>query len=511
MKRLLDFLRKHKIVIVVSACLVGIIGFTTFTYLLPFKSYGDIWAHFAVVEELKKPFDQLGDPYFNQGVIDPHSGPYLVVVAAISNVTGVNFIIVMQILGLLSVVLVYLMLIKAYHTFLPHRAKFQIDNVILAMVVFLGWESSRISFAGYYSLADIAITALFPHMFAMAAFLYGVVQMVKLLDLEVENPKPNKVIGLALAKIILIGTFIILTHTITGVVFFYTFGVFTGYYALFKFRRLINIYLFINLAAVILSFALCVMWPYYNIFTLLADGNVVHVDQPLVSIFEAGNWIQVAGIAFLGIIPAMRTKNKLLVFWWFAVLFILLSYLYPIRTSSYWRFFPVFLMPLYFMLTEWVSDFNNVVRTFVVSLFLVFGFSSFVNKVNTIGYRAPVDPSIFSFVQAVPENELILSDPDTSYLFAGVTGNAVLAVDLTHWNPSNQKVTTERYQDALLFWSEANPATAKYVIDKYDAEYILVNKRAFPDFPDLIAAVGKSYSISQLHNDDRFLLIQVNK
>lgn len=142
-------------------------------------------------------------------------------------------------------------------------------------------------------------------------------------------------------------------------------------------------------------------------------------------------------------------------------------------------------------------------------MMLLFGFSSFVNKVDTIGYRQAVTPVSFDFLKEVPSDKMILSDPETSYLFSGITGHAVLVVNKTHWNPANHVISEERYKDSLAFWRENDETGSPYVIDKYNIEYVLINKKIYRNFNEYAVMLGSKYKMKELYQDKSYLLLQI--
>lgn len=515
LKKVTEFFKKHNVIIAIVLVLFLVLGYTTYTYLVPFKSYGDIWAHIASVEELKKPFNQIGDPYFESGPKDPHYGPYFVLIAQISNLLSIDHILVMSFLGVLSVVALYLASIFAYNSFLPHRRNFKIDKLVLFIAIFLMWDSGRISYAGYFSLADAAITIQFPHMFALALFMIGMGLIVRLFE---EQFKLNRFTLSMIVKYVLVGIMaagIFLTHVLTGVIFFFSYACIGLYYFLFKYKFKINLLFASNIVSLIVAVIVASFWPYYDILSPFKDLQTVHTEQPLVAIFEISTWLTVAGVAFLGLIASVKTKSKILVFWMLLLLFITASYLYPVRISSYWRFFPMMLIPLYFLITEWISSQRNLLRTLILFMLIIFGVNSFVNKVNTIGFRDPINPSGFNFLTFIPKDKLIFSDPETSYFLSGLTGNPVLAVNNTHWNPANVVAAQERYDDSLSFWlGDASSKTlghAIYAIEKYNIEFVLINKRIYKNYQSYAKDLGNKYRVSELYQDSSYLLLYLNK
>jgi hypothetical protein len=502
------FIAAHIAEILVAACFVVILSTTTFISQLPFKSYGDVWAHLAFVEELKKPLEQVGDPYYNEGSRDPHNGIYPVAIAKVSQWTGVSHVYLMQLSGVISFVAVYFTTIFAYRTFFPDRKGKNIDSIVLGVIMFLGWESYRLSYAGYFSLADIAIGIMFPHLFALALFNLAIALYYKLLQKQRDKKSITQIVLLQLVVAIL-SAGILLTHVITGVILMYSFLIFTGYFFIFEYRFRAPWIFFLNALIPALAILLCLFWPFYNFLDPFTKLQTIHTDTPISSIFELQDWLAVAGIMLVGIFSVLIVKNRIITIWFFALLFVLASYLYPVRISSYWRFFPITLLALSFLVTYWLSSMNRTMRTFILFMILIFGFSSFINKVDTIGYRQPVTLESFQFLEQIPKDKMILSDSETSYLFSGLTGHAVLVVNKTHWNPVNHEVSEERYKDSLAFWRENDETGSTYVIDKYRVEYVLINKKIFRNYNEYAVMLGSKYRMKELFQDKSYLLLQI--
>lgn len=160
-------------------------------------------------------------------------------------------------------------------------------------------------------------------------------------------------------------------------------------------------------------------------------------------------------------------------------------------------------------MTHWVSQLDKVIRTFILFFLLIFGVSSFINKIDTIGYRQAISPDTFDFLYIVPEDKVVFSDPETSYLFTGLTGRPVLVVEKTHWNPSNQDVAAERYVDSMAFWRTDGQTGAIYPLEKYKMEYVLINKKLIKNYADYAVMLGGKYKMKELYESRNYLLIQI--
>lgn len=402
----------------------------------------------------------------------------------------------------------YLSLVYAYRHLFPQRAEYKSDSLIIFVVFFLLWESFKLSYAGYFSLADIAIGVMFPHMFSLALFVISTSLFLQILQSFQLNAKVNM---WSIALISIMNVVIVLSHVITGVSLYYTYFCLIAYYLVLAKPRVQFKQLLPLLVIPAVSVVGALTWPYYSFLEPFIKLKTIHTEEPVVAIFEFPDWIAVAGTFFIALFGFRASKQPVLFFWFVGLLFIVASYLYPIRISSYWRFFPSMLLPLGFVIVNWLSELPNTFKIFYMSFILLFGIGSFINKVDTIGYRTPTLPQTYAFLKIVPKDKLIFSDAETSYIFSGITGNPVLGIPTTHWNPSNTELATIRNSASSSFWNDGKGPGNLTVLKEYEIEYVLINKRIFRNYDLYVRAIGKTVGTKELYSDDSYILLRLDE
>lgn len=460
--------------------------------------YSDMFHHLAQLHELQKDFISVNDPFFATGPRDPHYGPYIATISLVAKILNIDILSLFLVMGLINLILFVGSAIVLGRAFFNVHNR-ELENkacYLLPILMLICWGGSAHLMSGDFSLGLLLVAAPFPATFSLGLTLLNIGFVRRFLQ------EPS----LRLYTTILITTLVIfLSHITTGIMFFVLLIVFT---LLRRNRTSVAIVLVIP-ATLLLS----LIWPYFSVIDVFTSVGTVHTSE-FIPAFPIETWHGVVGpILPLGVLALVRRKDKFLILWFVAFFIINISYFFPIRPSSFWRFFPLMLVPVYLSFTEEFMTFKNNLKVFVLLSLVVIGFVSFGNSLiypkMEYGLVNPIEPSQFEFLGIVPKDSIILSDPITSYHVAGLKGFTVVSVTPNHSNPLNIPETIDRYDQTMRFLKlEMSSTEIDKFLSAYRPDYLLIDKKTkVPDYLALKTAYGNK---SIAYENGKFVLIKLD-
>lgn len=212
----------------------------------------DIWEHAAAARELGAHPLEPGHPLF--ALDRPHQffSPYHLGVGLVSRVTGLSIVTVLSWAGIFNMAL-FLAGLWLFVTRLVKRRAVAFYAVLF--VLFL-WGVTVWYFSGFLHFKVLPLVLSYPSTFAKGLTLIGLWLHVKYLDRQ--DPK-------LLLPVVLIGAVTLLAHPVDAIFLF------AGMAALTVVRPGERVWrdLVLSGGAVVLSFVLAFLWPYYPLFDLL--------------------------------------------------------------------------------------------------------------------------------------------------------------------------------------------------------------------------------------------------
>ena len=137
--------------IIFSSC------FLVFYYKLPYRLYNsDIYHQLAVIKEFNNK--DLKDPYFAEGPVDLHAGPYYYLIYLYSVFAGVTVYTALMVFVAVNTLLIALSLYYFGKSF--NLTKNQCYMFII--ISLLGWGNFQFFFAGIYEFSNFLVTGSFP-------------------------------------------------------------------------------------------------------------------------------------------------------------------------------------------------------------------------------------------------------------------------------------------------------------------------------------------------------------
>ena len=125
------------------------------------------------------------------------------------------------------------------------------------------------------------------------------------------------------------------------------------------------------------------------------------------------------------------------------------------------------------------------------------------------GLDNPIDPLRFEFLDTVPKDNIILSDPFTSYLISGLKGFAVVSVSPDHSNPLNIPETRDRYDQTERFLKlKMSDIEIDKFLSTYQPEYLLIDKKTKEFDPLALKTTFGNKNIT--YENDEFVLIKLD-
>ncbi len=244
---------------------------------------GDLGIHAATLERLRHDLTAPGDPLVDANVDSPYYSPWMVLLALVGKMTGLSTFGVLHLAAVADLVLLITGIRRFVRTL--SRRPAAVPLAILTTTLLYGWE--LFTWSGFPGLTSLALCLAYPSTFAMgAAFhLWALVRQGLVRDWRLPA---YLALGLLLAVILL-------SHQFTGVVTVF------GLLAIVLGQRPFpdRAVLWRLGAAIALTVAILLVWPYYSFFSLLGVGGLEEIHKPLYAHLGSRFGLLLLGVAAL--------------------------------------------------------------------------------------------------------------------------------------------------------------------------------------------------------------------
>ena len=448
-------------------------GLLCFYLKLPYRLYNsDIYHQLAVLKEFTNT-PHIQDAYFASGPADLHAGPYYFCIYLFSSVIGISLYSSLIFFAVINIVFIALSLY-----FLAKSFKFtNLESSILLIVSFLGWGSFNFFFAGIYEFTNLLVTASFPAAIGLSCIF---------LILGLTKRYLNRPSGNLIALIFILNTTLFISHILSGVVLIPLLGLLV-LEELVRRRRLTKDLVLYGLALLGSILLTIFIWPPFGLLDLVSQSKTVEVgtsDKVTQNYFVVSQWPYLLGITFIGIIfipYLMRNKRLHIVLMLAFSAFMTASYLYPVRVSLYWRYFPLLFLGVSLAFVIGLKTLSKTIAVFLITLLAVLGIYNVRSRVNSLTSQGLTTSNQYiQIAEDIPDQAIVFSDPNTSYHLAALYPFRVVAIPYNHANPAYIPQSKQRYQEANTLLNGEGDQQSFF--DKYDVEYVVINRKYYPDF-----------------------------
>jgi hypothetical protein len=466
----------YNLIVIVSMLFMAYVAsYFLFFKQIPFRIYNsDIYHEISVIKEFRS--ESIGDSFFNEGPVDLHAGPYYYLLHLISKATHLSDYNLMLVAALVNIVFLFWALY-----FFARSFRVPPDAALLFMYISMfGWGTFMFFFAGLYDFTNLLATGSLPATM-------GIAMILLILGLQKRALK-NKSTRLLVINSLLSG-FLIVSHLLSGVILCSFVCLLALEDALIHKRlRRINIYMILTIP---ISVALSFLWPYFNIITLVTSSQTVQVgatDQVKENYFEISYWKSILGLSLLGIIflpRLIREKRYFIATLLVCSAIMTASYLLPVRVSLYWRYFPFIFLGVSLALSLYIVKMNRWALGIFLVLFFASGLMYSKQRLDLVLRNNVIERNEYEEVMKfIPENSIIMSDPNTSYHLAALHDVKVVAVPYNHANPAYIPESKERYDEGYIFLTSSTSTveTQEEFLKKYKADFVLIDEKYIPDY-----------------------------
>lgn len=510
--KLVNILKKTNLAILLLLFLVSIFSvYYIFILKTPYRIYNsDVFHQLALVQKFdQSSYKDIGDPFFKDGTVDFHAGPYNYALFLLKIVTNSSYYDVILIATFFNILLICCSL----YFFAKNQDLSKIKIFLFMVISLIGWGSLNLFFAGIYEYTNLLITGAFPPSMGI-----GII-IISLGIIKLYFERENKSL---LFLFYLLLSVLLISHVLSGIllVFFSFLFVVEEFFKKLKITRYMTLMIIIIIGSIITSLFI---WPLFNLITVISSTQTVQVgttDRVTENYFSFSYWPQLLGFTFLGVIfvpHLVRKRIYFLLLLTISSIIITLSYLFPIRISLYWRFFPFIFLGLSLILSNYIHKFSIKKIILFLSIFLILGIHNTKNKIDYILANEEYGPLEFKeVIKNIKKDAVVLSDPNTAYHIAGLFNQPVMAVSYNHANPASILESKNRYEQNIEFLStDLSYDDQRAILKKYEVEYILIDNMYRPDY------IGLNYDRSWLTHfelvvpntvifeDDRFILYKI--
>ncbi|WP_333482315.1 hypothetical protein [Streptomyces sp. RPT161] len=285
-----------------AAALLVVVLLALMVVKLPWA--GDLGIHAATLDRLRHDLGNPGDPLVKADVDSPYYSPWMLFLALIGKVTGATTFQVLHLAAAINLVLLVTGIRQFVRTLTSRRAA--VPLAILCVTLLYGWE--LFTWSGFPGATSLALCIAYPSTFAMgvAFHLWAMLRTALARDW-------------GMARYLMLGALlavVALSHQFTGVV-----TVFGLLAILLGARPWPGRAAWLRIgAAIALSLAILLVWPYYSFFSLLNVGGLEEIHRPLYDHLVSRFGLLSLGIVALALRFRRDRRDPLVLFFAFGAL-----------------------------------------------------------------------------------------------------------------------------------------------------------------------------------------------
>ncbi len=467
----------------------------------------DFWEHSAVVRELAThPLSPMHPQILTDAPHEYYS-PYSLGVGLISRIFNIGPIAALSAVGLLNLAL-FLAGLKILVSLLLGNGRTSFYTLLFTLFL---WGSSPWGYSGFFHLRILGCVLPYPSTFAMALVFFS----LSITILYLRDGNKNWLLPLLAFSVITL-----ITHPLSAIVLY------TGIAAIAagcrpNQRRNYPDYIF--LASVVpMSFLIASAWPYYPFIKfILFKGDIYHLANKCMymEVFQK-TWPALIGLPLLALRFKSDRRDGLVLFF----LGLLLIYVYGGISGSwsYGRVIYSMMLILHMSIADWLSrneytlirprlqslaapfKYICTVLTLVLALALVCKYAAiFINCVPVAGKNSDSEDYLF-LSRYTKQYEVVLSDMMVSNYVPAFGGKVVANSRFMAFVKDRER----RENDVKRFF---NPTTSladrKEIIERYGANFLLINKANFADAR--LSLESFEYFGKTVYADRKFILIKI--
>jgi hypothetical protein len=476
----------------------------------PYTYALDIWEHTASLKELSADITSPKNPFVISESTSSRYMPYLLLLAFVKRLTGLDVFWTMQV----GTILNFLLCVIGLRLFI--REYFRDDHQPLyTLVVMLFMWGAGYYWSNAYSLHVLPTVLCYPSFFSFALSYFSFYYILKAL----------KYGGIRYyLYTVLLGSAAFLSHPLTGGFYFIS-----AFFLIVCERHVATREQVKAVVVLFLAFVLSFFWPYFSMFALFFDSapssGGYHLRPHFYSVPAILERVGPGLLGFFFVYHYLVRRRYRFVTYSFVALFgmYILSVFFPVPLG--WRFLFFAIVYLHLATSRKMRELNifsiktlknslycyDNARLFTSMMAVILALSILYNiKIAepTSAFRGSTPKGQqfldkFSFLdESVGPYDVVMSDIHTSWIIPSFSGK------VTSFLRSNPLLRDreERLRDNEMFFSEdASEDTRRELLQKYDVRYVLLNRDYVDDkLVAMIELLGE-----KIHDEDGVILIKI--
>jgi hypothetical protein len=428
---------------------------------------GDFWTHSAVVHELSYHPLHPKNPIIRSDIPHAFYSPYSLLVASFASLTHINTIPALEIFAYFN--LVFFLVSFYLFTRSIFREHHQLLTFCGLVLMLLLWGKDPPGWSGFFHFIVLKDVLPYPSTFSMS---------LSFLVLSILSRRPSLNFLQTVSVIILNGV-ILISHPTTFVFLF------LSTIALYRSVHSLSIQLTLIKVAVVMlvSFLLCLLWPYFNIIDLFTGDNAIFHQESKVLYHDIPGKVWPAALALPALI--FFKKDRVIKFLSLSVGIMLVVYGAGDLTGKYG--FSRLLSPIMIYAQLLISYFlfylfkknKKYFKVYLCSCVAVLILCLYINRVSLVKTLDILKPAQthyymrYAFLQKiVGRYDLILADTNSNQYIPTFSGKVVAFKSPLYWVNDIK----ERKASVISFFNPSTPDSLRQaIINKYKPDYLLLD------------------------------------
>jgi hypothetical protein len=429
---------------------------------------GDFWEHAAVIRELMAHPTEPTHPLIATNAPNAFITPYSVALASVARWFSLSPLGVLSIAGMVNLVLLFFAFEQfVVSVFGSGRTAFY---GLLFHLFLWGWQPW--AYSGFLHFGSLGYVLPYPSTLAIAFVFLG----LALTSTYLERPRLVLLLGL-----FGFSGFVLLVHALSALVLVAGQGSLIVAQLGDRPRR--TVALGLHLAATFcVAFGAAAFWPYFPFLELMAENAAFHDSNP--EMYQA---------VLARVFP---TLVGLLALWWrfranrfdaMTIMFISLSAIYGFGWVSglwtYGRVLAFMVLILHLVMADWLAKRGDKlaastasVRRWLAAGAVVMAIFAAVNFRDALRFVLPVTPKNYTrylfLEEHVGQYDIVMADARTSWYVPPFGGKVVAGRSMAFISDRDKRLA-----DVWRFFSiEATAAERRAMLERYDVDYLLLNK-----------------------------------